>query len=134
MFVKHVFLHRAFKSESCDAKQIQLKLTTADGSTSRIENLVAPRVNIRDCSFRSSPACMRSAQPTRRKKEHRTDERGIHSWLQSSCSEAIVRTRKATAVWRRSRVTNLLLLVAYVYCTLYCSIPSLDVLFAPART
>jgi hypothetical protein len=51
------FFYIAFKSESCDAKQIQLKLTTADGSTSRIENLVAPRVNIRDCSFRSSPAC-----------------------------------------------------------------------------
>jgi hypothetical protein len=45
----------AFKSESCDAKQTQLKLTIADGSASRIENLVAPRVNIRDCSFRSSP-------------------------------------------------------------------------------
>ena len=50
-----IFFYVAFKSESCDAKQTYLKLTTADGSASRIKNLVAPRVNIRDCSFRSSP-------------------------------------------------------------------------------
>jgi hypothetical protein len=46
-------------SLSLATKQTYLKLTTADGSASRIENLVAPRVNIRDCSFRSSPAFVR---------------------------------------------------------------------------
>ena len=33
-----IFFYVAFKSESCDAKQTYLKLTTADGSASRIEN------------------------------------------------------------------------------------------------